>query len=263
MRNYVAGMLLACGWCGGANAYVIDGDLSDWGLGRAGQASDWAPTPGVVYQVEDFLGGSTGQVGPGFGGQAYDAEALYLNRDQDNLYIALVTGHDPATPDRPNHNQYAPGDFAINFFQGSNDHTFEFGIDTNGDNGLVQGGVYQVQQWDTGLPQWSAVEPHVVTSIRQGTQLGTAQLAVSGPYTSQGARPSDSHWAYELSVPLALFSGYMGQSLELLWTMNCANDSIHLILDEGLIDVAEVPEPPALLLLGTVLPLMLRRRKRS
>lgn len=52
---------------------------------------------------------------PGWGGQAYDAEALYVHLDTSYLYLALVTGLSPNTPNNPAGNSYGPGDFAIDF----------------------------------------------------------------------------------------------------------------------------------------------------
>lgn len=102
---------------------TVDGNLSDWGLNwsDSDNSNDWTPTPnmGISYTVEDYTGGNNrnGQVNPGYGGQAYDAEALYVTWDANNLYIALVTGHSPTTPD--SNGDFGPGDFALAFWDGT------------------------------------------------------------------------------------------------------------------------------------------------
>ena len=64
-----------------------------------------------------------------WGGQAYDAEALYVDYDSSKLYLAMITGHNPAMANGPS--SYAPGDFLIDF---GRDGVFEYGIKTTGAN---------------------------------------------------------------------------------------------------------------------------------
>ncbi|MDP3032753.1 MAG: hypothetical protein Q8N33_11820 [Rhodocyclaceae bacterium] len=87
----------------------IDGNLSDWGV----TSLSWVPSSGVHYTVEDQTGGANAYLNPGYGGQAYDAEALYAAIIGNRLYIALATGHNPRTLQDPARNSYGAGDFAI------------------------------------------------------------------------------------------------------------------------------------------------------
>lgn len=205
-----------------ALAYVIDASLADWGVRQTGTASDWQPHAQTkAWVVEDQTGGLNARLSPGYGGQAYDVEALYIDYDAQYLYLAMVTGHNPLTPNSGG--SYAPGDFAIDF---GRDGSYEFGIATLG-SGKVQGGVYRVSQWGAGL--WGAANEGP-TSIVSGNLLGLAQLAYSTTgINNMGVYAADSHFMYELRIPTSLFTVYWGQQdFNVHWTMNCANDSLQL-----------------------------------
>lgn len=248
-----------------AQAITIDGNLADWGLHQTGQASDWLPDANIVpttsqYAVEDQTGGSGVRLFPGWGGQAYDAEALYVHLDTSYLYLALVTGLSPNTPNNPAGNSYGPGDFAIDFLDFGQAGSFEFGVETTGANA---GKVYQVTSWDLGL--WDVngnynpahPDPLHPTSIHSGSQTGTGSLVyTSTAFTNMGVYRNDKHYVIEAAIPLSAFAGYSGK-FDVHWTMNCANDSISA--DPEL----KVPEPATLALmpLGMVGLIALRRRK--
>lgn len=70
-----------------AHAISIDGDLNDWIGSPEGTISDWKPTDsGVSYFVDDQ--GSSKKKDDD---HSYDAEAIYLTRDDLNFYIAIIS----------------------------------------------------------------------------------------------------------------------------------------------------------------------------
>jgi len=90
---------------------VVDGNLADWGIVRG--STSWVPSAGTHYTVEDAKGNGSYYLSPGWGGQAYDAEAMYARIEGSSLFIALATGHNSRTLNNPAGNSFGAGDFAI------------------------------------------------------------------------------------------------------------------------------------------------------
>jgi hypothetical protein len=244
-----------------ATTIIVDGKLDDWGVIQ-GQKS-WIPTAnsGIEFTVEDQTGGLSTYLNPGYGGQAYDAEALYATIIGRTLYIALATGHNPNTLQNPGSNSYGAGDFAIDF--GKDGH-YEVGINIvhagKGDNEdafTTLGGVYAVSKWNYGLWNDDATNNNYKklenpTSIAEGTSLGNVTaMAINLGTGSQGTAdfglyPTDKHFFYEMSLDISLLekAGWKQDAFNIHWTENCANDNI--IVDPP----AYVPEPGSLALLG-------------
>lgn len=223
-----------------ASAYTIDADLADWGISRSGSANDWTPHARIkAWIAEDQTGGLGTRLTPGYGGQAYDVEALYADYDSRYLYLAMVTGHSPLTPNGGG--SYAPGDFAIDFGRNG---SYEFGIETTGSDGNTRGGVYAVRTWGAGL--WGTANEGP-TSILAGTLLGLGDVAyTTSGVVNMGAYAGDKHFFYEARIPVSLFGAYWGDgSFAVDWTMNCANDSLKVASVPG----ATIPEPGTLALL--------------
>jgi len=259
-RKLLVSSLLLATFSTNSNAITIDvnGDLSDWGVSRNGNASDWTPTAnaGIQYTIEDQ---HEKKLDPGYGGQLYDAEAIYAYKNDTTLFIALATGHNPETANNPDSNSFGAGDFAIDF---EKDGIYELGInikpswDTFDDDNdeVIAGtaGVYGEITWnysdywaDGTIPGY--VNSEHPTSIAGGKYLGLAELSISGPQTGFGGwDEEDEHYFYEMSLGLGLLTqaGWKnGESFNIHWTQNCANDSI--IVDPP----ASVPTPSILMLL--------------
>ncbi|WP_300452065.1 PEP-CTERM sorting domain-containing protein [Accumulibacter sp.] len=245
-------------------AFTIDGNLVDWGVNH----TTWVPSPGIEYAIDDQVGAGAYYLNPGWGGQAYDAEALYAKIADGRLYIALATGHNPRTVNNPGANSYGAGDFAIDFRK---DGTFDLGINIKQVNSVarggapvfesfgVEGGVYKDPTWAYGLwdknghhtsPESARYAPDMAhpTHLLAGTAVGLATLAyTTSGQPGYGANPGDRHYFYEMSVDLALLrSGgwHDGEAFDIHWTENCANDSI-FVDPPGI-----VPEPATLALMG-------------
>jgi len=257
MGRLLFGVLLALQ--ASAHGYVIDGDLKDWlAESPRGQTTDWRPrtSPGMEWRVEDQTGGRGTFLDPGYGGQDYDAEAIYVDLLGDDLYIAVVTGRAPGATGYPG------GDIALNlgWVAGSLDATFEIGIVTRDHHGFSAGEVYAVTEWYYGL--WTAPgiydrngisdykSAHPV-GVKSGTKLGTAELVYQvatygGVPAAQLGRYDGDHYVVETRLNLGALGIDPGEESFLThWTAWCANDWIQV--DSNL---PAIPTPPTLILLA-------------
>ena len=245
-------------------AISVDGVPGDWGITLGpGDTSQWTPLSGVQGSWgggEDYTGGASGYLYPGYGGQDYDVEAIYFTYDDLFAYFAVVTGFPPTGI-----GDHAPGDIAIDI---GCDSLWDLGIETVGDDGHTVGGLYATDNSDWTPSSHPVSSPYGLKS--------SATLVWSDPNGANLSYLNSTigceHYFIEAAVPLAALDLPDDQctSLETHWTMSCGNDAI----DSGSMTYCPPPPPPPVIpepmtctLLGggllAVLALRVRQRKRG
>lgn len=287
---FAVGIAVALSFSGSVGAFVVDGDLSDW-LQNAPTASvdDWTPFDGIKYQVDDDR---RNYLNPGWGGQAYDAEAIYVALDSDNLYVAVITGLAPGT------NIYPSGDILIDgaFDISGGPRSFDVAIVVEDRAGFSVGDVVLADPGDFGYGLWNGPKDQKKASeaptqfftdhptiVNSGTLLSDATNRAevfygAGSYNGDvfngdttmklGAHDTQGkhkHFVIEAMIPLDLFElDGGGNVLEpqflVHWNMQCNNDFVEVDPQLG----GDVPAPPvwSLLTLGMAGVLGYRRRSR-
>lgn len=289
MRSRVLSRL---GWCGIASfgmligastasaeavtGILVDGLLSDWGVQDSGISSDnnvgtplnsnWTPTQGA-WISEDWVQ-SGGYVGPLYGGQNFDAEALYTGFDisTSTLYVALVTGFDIQGEDSL---PYLPGDIFIDFGQnGSWDLAFDVSSRSDADGESLDSVSARTgvgTGWYDAPPNGGVVGLTSTPYAANGTSssAGTASFFYNnnGPWTDSwdhnvyefGYHVTNASWLDEI-----LLNDGDGLGWTVHWTMSCGNDVLDL-------DAAPVPVPAAapIALLGMGIVALVSRDRKS
>ena len=268
VTQYIAGALLIIS-ASAVQAISIDGDLNDWIGAPAGTDADWSNTlrDSTRFVEEDQ---NSNYLNPGYGGQDYDVEAIYADRNANILDMAIVTGRAPGA------SGWAGGDISFNFNYAGGTTSFEYGIVTQNHDGMLKGQVYAVSEWNYGI--WTAPAVHNTTDsstfksehpvdIKTGTLLGTVDLI----YTEllfDGVSPEKigdffgDHYVIEATLDLNMLA--LGDAFDdpfrIHWAPNCNNDYLQLDIPE---ESTSVPEPTSILLMlaGVVGLLGSRRRK--
>lgn len=229
---------------------TVDGDPSDWGVAPGPwHTSQWVPVDGVQgtwppAEPDHPDNNAGGHVGPGHGGQTFDAEAIYFTTHNATAYFGIVTGLPPQGA-----RGEQPGDLILAF---GTDGAWTHAIETTGDHGLVQGALYTDATWANGL--WGATSDPA--SIASGTAVWTPQ----DPNLSY--RPtSGRHFFIEVGIPLAALplSHDEPTPFQAHWTQTCGNDAVDM---EGEMPRPHSPEPATLVLLGCAVAGLAARRRR-
>jgi len=176
-----------------------------------------------------------GFVDPGWGGQAFDAEYLFVKQAGSVLSIGLQAGFDLVDGKYTSGpRDYYAGDLALSFDgdAGNYEYAFDFGLYTQGYFGVYSGtnaeGFYSVEAWSNDV-YFTASNPFAME----------AGSLISGAITNDSGLVGDSYYRM-VSFDLA---GIDLAGLDVHWTMSCGND----VVDGS----APVPEPATMVLLGS------------
>jgi len=273
MSQRILAVGLACLVFGSAPAFasfIVDGDLSDWGVTVADNNnsvfgfSTAFSVLGTHLEDQNDNAGDGGALGPNQGGQNYDAEMMAVAVHAGHMYVAVVTGQRPDN----GFTRYAPGDIRIETDAGS--YGLEVGGGPGGGDGTLLstgafGSTYTLKGNGYTLAHAYANERQTVGSIwgevtwlmdpinpKEPTQFeitNASEFLGEAEYIYTRDSDTAQHAVIEFAFDLSLFAGQTLESIH--WRPSCGNDEL---------DVA-VPEPGALasLLLGG-LALVIRRR---
>lgn len=226
-------------------AFVIDGNLSDWGVTPH---SDWVPdSPTASFTESDDIN----TYGASFYSELYDFEAMYFDFDADNFYVGIV-GSYPIMLEWGDLGFDLDGDFTVGSkgMASGLEYAILIGSATSSD-GIIMTNVLANPTWsDCYNPQ---NHPYRASG---GTVLGSATLAVETYFDDEAGQtymgqPDDNTTVIEIAfartiLPEAVFLQLqeVGGVIGLHITQACGNDGLNLT------GVIPVPAPAALLLAG-------------
>ncbi|WP_456433213.1 hypothetical protein, partial [Thermosulfuriphilus sp.] len=208
----------------------VDGDLSDWGVVPG---TDWSPLSGAFFAEEDNAPNSSGYIGPGYGDQPYDVEALYVTWDSAKLYLAIVTGFPQEGRDY-NSLHFDAGDIAIDKdTNGTYDYAFRIA-------GPEAGNLYSVSSWeDVYYSSHAEANPYRMDS---GVLLGSGFLSYVKWSGWDDNDLASQRYIVEVAIPLSLMPSPLGH-FTVHWTVECGNDYLD-------VQAIHTPEPATLILIG-------------
>ncbi|MDM7913687.1 MAG: PEP-CTERM sorting domain-containing protein [Candidatus Eisenbacteria bacterium] len=208
--------------------------LDDWGISYGRWNPEVSSDMRVVFAVDDYVSGANGWLDPGYGGQPFDVEAVYLACDASRLYLGVVTGFGPDGGMGWNgwyYQHLCPGDLALDL---SGDGVYDYAVDVSA-VGAVR---HRELVWENpslaGRPAWGGA----------GDPLRVKQWADSFDSESFSYAAFDGRYAIESIIELADVD-WTGDA-KLHWTMGCGNDLAEIEMKVS----NPIPEPSTLMLLA-------------
>lgn len=255
MQKILMGMTAAAMMLGVSNTALAD-RLSTFDASW----NDMTVQAGNNGHPEDYVA-KRGEVYPGVGGQAFDAEYFFYKIEGDTLSIGLQTGFNLKDGKQKYEGSwYYSGDLFLSFDDSPT--TYEYAVDfqTNGGWGTATGDEVFKKVTKTKSPDkpYAAYGPYLVQNGREVDNVLMKNGISSGwgEYTetvNDGINGKQrSYWTIvELDLATLLGADWAvdGFTLGTHWTMSCGNDVV-----KGLATVAPVstpvPEPTTMLLFG-------------
>lgn len=281
-----------------AGSITVDGQLGDWGVSAPAttDGNTWwvgGTTQGAVTW-EDGSGG--GYVGPGYGGQDFDLEALYTGFDAstNSLYVAFATGFG-IEGEESGGTDYFAGDVFIDFGNDIDDYDNDWNSTGSPGRWDLAFSLDGVAHDDTtvdviGAPSFTYADSPAVgvpgfnsgpLQATGGTNYGNASFAYTGEYTGgSNYWGSSNHNIYEFCYQLTGPQGAIWRDLIVNgdpgfstggwtahWTMSCGNDFLdtgaNLPAGTSLTPVVPVPAAAPMALLGMAIVGAVRRNRKK
>ncbi|RZA06217.1 MAG: PEP-CTERM sorting domain-containing protein [Moraxellaceae bacterium] len=225
---------------------------------------------GWTQIANDDTPGATYYVNPGYGGQAFDAEYLFIKQDGNLLSVGLQTGFDVISKkgQKFENKQFYTGDLALSF--DGNKTNYEYAIDfgnlskgyhtdktissqgVNVGTGVDAAGLYKANSWNNDI--------YYTQSVPYAMSNGSLVVAANGGNFQEGSGVAGGETSFFniFTFDLSNIAG-LGQDfvLDAHWTMSCGNDVV-----EGRVNLSKVPEPtPFVLFALGIAGLFAARRK--